>query len=200
MYNKESFLSRIKSTAAAGARTTGAGIVVSGLAAGFNPSAEVSVGIQAIESSAHLVLDKSPFDFDLPDLNTDLSTEDADKIVMTAFVSAYMIGLLAQVRKNLEIAHDWEKLAGWSGAAIQSFAAAYGVARVWEVDFGNIEDELDKAAISGFITGYIGTKAAITWRGMSNGLPWTKAIGEAGVGAEAVAGAYGIARVTKIIE
>lgn len=203
MAGNERFISTIKDGLAKSARTLGAGVVVSGFSAGFNPAMDVSADLQAVKVESHLVFEKSPFefgDFELSDLKPDLSTEDADKLVETAFISAYMIGLLAQVRKNLEIAQPEEKYWGWGGAFLQVACASYGVSRIWNADFGNNQVDFDNAAISDFIVGYISTKGALTLRGMSNGLDWTKAIGEAGVGAEAIAGAYAIARVTKVIE
>lgn len=199
--NKERFLTGMKNRLATGARTVTAGVFLGGFASGFNPAPEVSTTTQLNENEPHLVLDKSPFNSDnFPLTGLNLSTEDADKFAMTAFVSAYMVGVLTQVRKNLEIARVGEKRFGWGGAAIQTLSAAYGLARIWDADFGNIQDELDKAAISGFIAGYISTKGALTLRSMSNGLPWTKAIAESGFGVEAAAGAYAIARVTEVVK
>lgn len=199
--NKEHFLSEMKNSLATGARTATAGVFLGGFASGFNPASEVSPTTQADENGTHLVLDKSPFDSDnFPLIELNLSTEDADKFVMSAFVSAYMIGVLVQVRKNLEIAKSGEKWFGWGGSAVQTIAAPYALTRIWGADFGDIHDDLDKAAISGFIAGYISTKGALTLRSMSSGLPWTKAIAESGFGAEVAAGAYAIARVTEVIK
>ncbi|GEM_PF-6939194 len=211
MNGKEGLLPRIKDNISVGARTLSAAAMVGGFSAGFNPSSEVSADSHTHESGTHLFLEKSPFDsnssqlsgfeeLDLSNLKPDISTEDVDKIAQTLFVSAYMIGVLAQVRKNLEIARRGEKRFGWGGAAVQTLSAAYGLARIWEADFGDIQDELDKTAISGFIAGYISTKGALTLRSMSNGLPWTKAVAESGFGTEAAAGVYAIARVTEVIK
>ena len=205
MSGKESFLPRVKQNLASGARAFSATVIVGGFSAGFNPNTEVHADPPKDKPEAHLVLEESPYednlvDLDFSELTPDISTEDADKIVMTAFVAAYMIGMWAQVRKNLEIARPNEKRFGWVGVAAQSLAATYAIARIWDVDFGDNQEDLDKAAITGFILGYIGTKGALTLRGMSNGLPWTKAIAETGFGVEAAAGAYGIARVTELIK
>ena len=210
MSSVERLIGSTKKNLGNSARMLSTGVIVGGFAAGFSPSTENSTDSPDHISESHLVLEESLLNsemrldgwrlFDLSDLKPGVSTEDADKIVMTVFVSAYMVGIWTQVRKNLEIATRWEKRFGWAGVAVQSLAATYAIARVWDADFGDNQEDLDKAAITGFILGYIGAKGALTMRGMSNGLPWTKAIAETGLGVEAAAGAYGIARVTEIIK
>lgn len=211
MIGKEGILPLVKYKLTTGVRALSAGVIVGGFSAGFNPSTQVSTDSHFHQNEAHLVLENNPFDvsntrpsdfreLSFSDVKPDLSTEDADKIMETAFVSAYMIGMWAQVRKNLEIAKPNEKRFGWAGIVVQSLVATYGIARIWDADFSVSQDDLDNAAIVGFILGYISTKGALTSRGMSNGLPWSKAIAKSGLVVEAAVSAYAVARVTKVIE